>query len=323
MKIIKLRHPYQANEIPEDEVVLALGFFDGVHRGHQEVIGRAKNIADKNNLKLAVMTFNQHPSIVFKKLDPDQHKYLSTVSRKEELMDKIGVDYLYEVDFTSAFASLSPQDFVEQYIINLHAKTVVAGFDYTFGKKEVASMEHLPMYANNRFDIVVVEKQTLKEKKISSTRIRLALEIGDMAVANKLLGYTYATPGRVVHGDARGRLLGFPTANIEVENFVKLPRIGVYVVEILVGGQVYKGMASIGHNVTFEPNRPLTVEVYILDFSDDIYGEEVTVFWHDYLRGEEKFDSIDALIAQLKQDELDTVHFFEKKDYSTQVDELS
>ncbi|EDP67700.1 riboflavin biosynthesis protein RibF [Carnobacterium sp. AT7] len=323
MKIIKLRHPYQANEIPEDEVVLALGFFDGVHRGHQEVIGRAKNIADKNNLKLAVMTFNQHPSIVFKKLDPDQHKYLSTVSRKEELMDKIGVDYLYEVDFTSAFASLSPQDFVEQYIINLHAKTVVAGFDYTFGKKEVASMEHLPMYANNRFDIVVVEKQTLKEKKISSTRIRLALEIGDMAVANKLLGYTYATPGRVVHGDARGRLLGFPTANIEVENFVKLPRIGVYAVEILVGGQVYKGMASIGHNVTFEPNRPLTVEVYILDFSDDIYGEEVTVFWHDYLRGEEKFDSIDALIAQLKQDELDTVHFFEKKDYSTQVDELS
>lgn len=323
MKIIKLRHPYQANEIPEDEVVLALGFFDGVHRGHQEVIGRAKNIADKNNLKLAVMTFNQHPSIVFKKLDPDQHKYLSTVSRKEELMDKIGVDYLYEVDFTSAFASLSPQDFVEQYIINLHAKTVVAGFDYTFGKKEVASMEHLPMYANNRFDIVVVEKQTLKEKKISSTRIRLALEIGDMAVANKLLGYTYATPGRVVHGDARGRLLGFPTANIEVENFVKLPRIGVYAVEILVGGQVYKGMASIGHNVTFEPNRPLTVEVYILDFSNDIYGEEVTVFWHDYLRGEEKFDSIDALIAQLKQDELDTVHFFEKKDYSTQVDELS
>lgn len=323
MKIIKLRHPYQANEIPEDEVVLALGFFDGVHRGHQEVIGRAKNIADKNNLKLAVMTFNQHPSIVFKKLDPDQHKYLSTVSRKEELMDKIGVDYLYEVDFTSAFASLSPQDFVEQYIINLHAKTVVAGFDYTFGKKEVASMEHLPMYANNRFDIVVVEKQTLKEKKISSTRIRLALEIGDMAVANKLLGYTYATPGRVVHGDARGRLLGFPTANIEVENFVKLPRIGVYAVEILVGGQVYKGMASIGHNVTFEPNRPLTVEVYILDFSDDIYGEEVTVFWHDYLRGEEKFDSIDALIAQLKQDELDTVHFFEKKDYLTQVDELS
>lgn len=323
MEIIKLRHPYQANEIPEDEVVLALGFFDGVHRGHQEVIGRAKNIADKNNLKLAVMTFNQHPSIVFKKLDPDQHKYLSTVSRKEELMDKIGVDYLYEVDFTSAFASLSPQDFVEQYIINLHAKTVVAGFDYTFGKKEVASMEHLPMYANNRFDIVVVEKQTLKEKKISSTRIRLALEIGDMAVANKLLGYTYATPGRVVHGDARGRLLGFPTANIEVENFVKLPRIGVYAVEILVGGQVYKGMASIGHNVTFEPNRPLTVEVYILDFSDDIYGEEVTVFWHDYLRGEEKFDSIDALIAQLKQDELATVHFFEKKDYSTQVDELS
>lgn len=313
MEIIKLHHPYQVNEIPKDEVVLALGFFDGVHRGHQEVIGRAKSIAEKNKVKLAVMTFNQHPSIVFKKLNPDQHKYLSTVSRKEELMEKIGVDFLYEVDFTSAFASLAPQDFVDQYIVGLNAQTVVAGFDYTFGKKEVASMSHLPLYAKDRFEIEVVEKQTLQEEKISSTRIRLALEIGDMAVANKLLGYTYATPGRVVHGDARGRLLGFPTANIVVENFVKLPRTGVYAVEILVGGKMHKGMASIGYNVTFEPNRPLTVEVYILDFDDDIYGEEVTVFWYDYLRDEEKFDSIDALIAQLKQDEIDTAHFFEQK----------
>ncbi|MBT2731472.1 riboflavin biosynthesis protein RibF [Carnobacterium sp. ISL-102] len=318
MEIIKLHHPYLADEIPEDKVVLALGFFDGVHRGHQEVIFRAKSLADKNNLKLAVMTFNQHPSIVFKKLNSDQHKYLSTVSRKEELMEKIGVDYLYEVDFTSAFASLAPQDFVDQYIVGLHAQTVVAGFDYSFGKKEVASMVHLPKYANNRFEIVVVEKQTLREEKISSTRIRSALEVGDMPVANNLLGYIYATPGRVIHGDARGRLLGFPTANIEVENLVKLPRKGVYVVEIVVGGRTYKGMASIGHNVTFEPNRPLTVEVYILDFSADIYGEEVKVLWHDYLRDEKKFDSIDALIAQLKQDELDTAQFFEQTNKSNQ-----
>lgn len=113
-----------------------MGFFDGVHRGHQEVIGRARSIAEKDQLKLAVMTFNQHPSIVFQKLNPDHHKYLSTVSRKEELMEKIGVDFLYEVDFTSAFASLTPQDFVEQYIVGLHAQTVVAGFDYTFGKKK-------------------------------------------------------------------------------------------------------------------------------------------------------------------------------------------
>ncbi len=318
MEIIKLHHPYLADEIPEDKVVLALGFFDGVHRGHQEVIFRAKSLADKNNLKLAVMTFNQHPSIVFKKLNSDQHKYLSTVSRKEELMEKIGVDYLYEVDFTSAFASLAPQDFVDQYIVGLHAQTVVAGFDYSFGKKEVASMVHLPKYANNRFEIVVVEKQTLREEKISSTRIRSALEVGDMPVANNLLGYIYATPLRVIHGDARGRLLGFPTANIEVENLVKLPRKGVYVVEIVVGGRTYKGMASIGHNVTFEPNRPLTVEVYILDFSADIYGEEVKVLWHDYLRDEKKFDSIDALIAQLKQDELDTAQFFEQTNKSNQ-----
>ncbi|SEK80247.1 riboflavin kinase / FMN adenylyltransferase [Carnobacterium iners] len=311
MEIIKLRHPYMKSQIPSANVVLALGFFDGVHRGHQEVINQAKQLAVKNNHALAVMTFNQHPSIVFKKVAAEDMLYLSTVEKKEAIMADLGVDTLYEVEFTSSFASLDPQTFVDLYIVGLNAKVVVAGFDYTYGKKEIASMKHLPQYAENRFDIVVIEKQTTNDAKISSTRIRKAIDSGNVEEANDLLGYTYEATGRVIHGDARGRLLGFPTANIDVTKDIRLPTVGVYVVEILVGNERYQGMASIGHNITFEKSRPLTVEVYILDFNQNIYGEKVTVFWLHYLRSEWKFDSVEALITQLKKDEEDTRQFFQ------------
>lgn len=310
MQIIKLRHPYKKSQIPSANVVLALGFFDGVHRGHQEVINRAKQFAVKNNYKLAVMTFNQHPSIVFKKIAAEDMLYLSTTEKKEAMMASLGVDILYEIEFTSSFASLVPQSFVDLYIVDLNAKIVVAGFDYTYGKKEIASMEHLPQYSKNRFEIVVIEKQMTNDSKISSTRIRKAIDSGDMQEANRLLGYTYETPGCVIHGDARGRLLGFPTANINVTKDIQLPVVGVYVVEIMIGNVRYQGMASIGHNITFEASRPLTVEVYILDFNQDIYGEKVTVFWLHYLRDEWKFDSIEALIAQLQDDEQNTRNYF-------------
>jgi riboflavin kinase/FMN adenylyltransferase len=310
MEIIKLRHPYKKSQIPSVDVVLALGFFDGVHRGHREVINQAKKIALKEKYQLAVMTFNQHPSIVFKKIAAEDMLYLSTIEKKEAIMDQLGVDILYEVEFTSSFASLDPQSFVDSYIVDLNAKVAVAGFDYTYGKKEVASMEHLPQYAKKRFEIIVIEEQTTNDTKISSTRIRKALDSGDVKEANRLLGYTYEATGRVIHGDARGRLLGFPTANIDVSKDIRLPAVGVYVVEILIGTKRYQGMASIGHNITFETKRPLTVEVYILDFNQDIYGEKVTVFWLDYLRNEWKFNSVEALITQLKKDEQDTKSFF-------------
>lgn len=316
MEIIKIHHPYRKEQIPNEPVVLALGFFDGVHRGHRTVISKAKEIAEKKQVKLALMTFNQHPSIVFKKVDPEKITYLSTIKRKEEFMSDLGVDYLYEVDFTSAFASLPPQDFVEQYIVGLNAVTVVAGFDYTYGKKEVASMEHLPGYAQNRFDVVEVGKVTEEEEKISSTRIRKALKDGDVAEANHLLGYIYQTPGIVIHGDARGRKLGYPTANIDVPHGIALPKVGVYAVRLKVNDTWYDGMASIGYNITFEANRNLSVEVNIFDFNSSIYGEKVAVEWHEYIREEKKFPSVETLIQQLDKDEEDIRHYFKtlKKD---------
>ncbi len=261
-------------------------------------------------LKLALMTFNQHPSIVFQKVDPEKMQYLTSLPQKEAHMEQLGVDILYIIEFTSAFANLAPQVFVDEYMIGLHAKVVVAGFDYTYGKKEIANMALLPTYAEGRFEVVTVAQESFDEEKVSSTRIRSALQNGDMAQVNRLLGYIYEFEGTVVHGDARGRELGFPTANIKVKSTVRLPKEGVYVTEIKVGDKWYPSMGSIGHNDTFGQGRQLTVEIYILDFHQDIYGETVTIRWHHFLRDQVAFNGAQALIEQLKQDERDTEAFF-------------
>lgn len=312
MKIVPIRHPYRQEDIINEEVVMVLGFFDGVHRGHQKVIETGRKIADERGLKLAVMTFNQHPSIVFQKVLPENMKYLNSLDQKERLMEKNSVDILYVVDFTSAFAQLTPQEFVDQYLVGLHSKVAVSGFDYTYGQKNIANVELLPKYARNRFDVVTVEKEDCGGYKISSSRIREEMEKGNMAEVTKLLGYVYEIEGTVVHGDARGRLLGFPTANIKIKSTVRLPRVGVYAVEIEVGDKWYVAMGSIGHNDTFGDGRALTVEVYILNFHENIYGEQVRVRWNHYLRDQVKFNHVEKLITQLKQDEVDTAKYFSK-----------
>ena len=313
MKIIKLRHPYKQTEIPTEKVVLVLGFFDGVHRGHQKVIETGKKLAEENQLKLAVMTFNQHPSIVFQKLLPENMRYLTSLEQKERHMAELGVDYLYEVEFTSSFASLPPQTFVDQYIVDLHAEYAVSGFDYTYGPKDIADVKHLPGYAKGRFETITVPKEEDEGEKISSTRIRELMAQGNMEEVTNLLGYTYEIEGTVIHGDARGRLLGFPTANIKTKSTVRLPEEGVYVSELKVGDTWYPAMGSIGHNDTFGAGRELTVEVYILDFHRDIYGEQVAVRWNHLLREQVAFDGAEALIKQLEQDEVDTRAYFEKR----------
>ena len=310
MEIIEIHHPYAPDEIPSDHVVLALGFFDGVHRAHQKVINRGREEANKRGLKLAAMTFNHHPSIVFQKINPHEMRYLTTLEQKIEHMEALGVDYLYVVEFTSHFASLKPQAFVDQYMVGLNAEVVVAGFDYTYGPKDLATMAALPEYCQDRFEIIAVEKQMESELKIGSTEIRQFMALGDMENAARYLGYVYELSGIVVHGDKRGRLLGFPTANIKVSYMSRLPRKGVYAVKIRVADKWFLGMAQIGYNISFEQDRDLTIEVNILDFDQDIYGEQVDVQWYSYLSDEIKFDGIDGLIAQLEQDRADTREYF-------------
>lgn len=315
MKIIYLHYPYDKTIIPDDKVVLALGFFDGVHRGHQSVIRTAKDIANQNQIKLAAMTFNHHPSVVFDQRtnSPENSlSYITSVSRKAKLMEDLGVNILYVADFTSSFAKQSANQFIDNYIVGLNAETVVAGFDYTFGPIDKANMDILPTLAQGRFDVVKVEKLKVDGEKASSSRIRSLITIGNIDEANTLLGYPFETHGIVVHGEARGRTLGYPTANIiSSENQVVLG-IGIYVVEIKIGAEWHQGMASVGKNVTFGKNRKVTTEINILDFKREIYGEEVDIKWYNRIRGEEMFTSAEELVDQLQRDEVATRSFFKK-----------
>lgn len=310
MQVIHLHHPYDKTKIPKQDVVLVLGFFDGVHLGHQAVIKAGRKLADEKQLPLAVMTFNQKPSLIFKKAQAKDYWYLTTLRQRIQHMAELKVDLLYIVDFTSAFASLEPQKFVDLYLVGLHAKAVVAGFDYTYGRPGATSMAQLPDYAQGRFEVITVDCETADAKKISSSRIRHLLDKGEVAAANKLLGYTYETEGIVVHGDARGRQLGFPTANVRTDPEDYLPLGGVYAVQMLVQGKWQPGMAQIGYNVTFKTSHRMTIEVYLLDFKQEIYGEPVRVRWYEYFRGEVKFSGPAELVRQLKHDEARAKQYF-------------
>lgn len=304
MQIIKIHHPLDSSVVPAGSVVLAMGFFDGVHRGHQAVIRKAKEIARQKGLPLAVLTYDHLPKIVYRQYPVGGVHYLTPLPRKMELFEQLGVDRVYLTNLTSALSALSPQEFVDQYLAGFHAQVVVAGFDHTYGSDtSKANMAHLSEYAKGRFEVVTIDKQTLTDNhKVGSTKIRQLLDQGDVQQANEQLGYYYTTSGVVVHGFARGRTLGFPTANIAWPQLEWLPAVGVYAVQLRIGDQWYDGMASVGNNVTFGDNYAKTLEINLFDFHQEIYGENVKVRWVKHLRGEVKFNGADELVAQLKRD---------------------
>lgn len=296
----EIHYPFKLKQTSKS--VLAMGFFDGVHKGHQKVIETAKQKAKELNLPLYVLTYDPHPSVLFG--EQINYHLLSPNELRDEMLKNLGVDEVFVLNFTSRLAKLKPQEFTDEVIMQFNPKVVVAGFDHTYGSdKAEANMEKLADYAKDRFAVEVVDELANAQAKISSTAIRNALKTNDLKQANELLGYDYITTGIVVRGDARGRLLGYPTANIYNRNQQLLPAEGVYAVQIEIAKKRYAGMASIGRNITFEENRPITVEVNIFDFNDEIYGEKVKVYWQHFLRLEKKFDSVDDLIIQLKKDE--------------------
>lgn len=308
-KIIKLHYPLTDIIQPAQQVVV-MGFFDGVHLGHQAVILKGKQLADDLGLELAVLTYQPHPSVVFKMLS-EPLKYITTSDKKAQILFDLGVSKIYNMQFTSLLAALQPQEFVDEVLMKLNPAVVVAGFDHLYGSDhQSANMSLLDTYAKKRFKVEIVPEISDKNGKIGSTSIKRYLSEGNLTEVNNQLGRIYTTTGIVVHGEARGRKLGFPTANILTPELERLPGIGIYSVRISIADQWYLGMASIGRNVTFGDNRPLTVEINILNFDSAIYGEEVIIEWHHYLRGEVKYDGVDSLIAQLKKDKIDTYHYF-------------
>lgn len=323
MKLIQLKHPYQQDQLPNTPIVLALGFFDGVHLGHQDVIHRAKQEANHRGLPLVVMTFDRHPKILYTGIDADTVDYLSIIPRKEELMAQMGVDMLYVIEFSEEFGRQAPQIFVDDYIVAWQAEAVVAGFDYTYGPRDKANMQTLVDHAKGRFDVIEVPELSIDRAKVGSSAIIEELTDGSLLEANHSLGYPYQLWGEVVHGFKRGRQMGYPTANINIVPHQVIPKIGVYVTSICVDGRWYQSMTSVGYNVTFTTSQSLSIETYILDFDEMIYGENVRLRWHYYLRDEMKFDGMEGLIKQLDKDIVDTANYFETNPLSQQMEDLN
>lgn len=312
MKIVKLKEPYDKNAIVDSPIVLALGFFDGVHRGHQEVIKRAIEKGKSLGVKVAVMTFDRHPKIIFQNIDGEKFKYLTMLDEKLEHFKNLGVDIAYVVKFDENLAYLSPQDFIDKYVAGLHAICVVAGQDYTYGKHDIANMDTISDFAKGRFEIITVDHLQRNNQKISSTQIRKDLDSGNVEAANLLLGYQYENHGTVEHGFKRGRKIGFPTLNVSIPKNERILGEGVYAVKVKIDkdNSWYEGMASIGHNETFGDDLEKTVEINLFNFDKSVYGEKVIVKWYKFLREMVKFDSVEELIDQLNKDKRDTEVFF-------------
>lgn len=292
-------------------MTMALGFFDGVHKGHQKVIGTASEIAQKKNVKCAVMTFDPHPSVVLRS-DVQHVQYITPLKEKARLIAELNVDYFFVVHFTSEFANLLPQEFIDQYVIGLNVVHVVAGFDYTYGRMGKGTMETLPFHSRNQFDYTVVPKLSIGDEKISSTSIRKHIREGQVEKLVDLLGRYYTTSGIVVHGDKRGRTIGFPTANTAVDDAVFIPPVGVYTVRILVDSVWHLGVCNVGYKPTFkrEKDDSPSVEVHIFNFEEDIYGHEVVIEWHRPIRSEKKFSGIDELVRQIEKDKQSALQYF-------------
>lgn len=311
MQTIRLSHPHTVTHASPGGLSIALGYFDGVHRGHKEVISAAKRWAEKNGTKCAVMTFYPHPSKVLRK-NVKPVEPVTPLSDKIELIEELGADYLFVVDFTEDFAALEPQEFIDQYIISLNVKHVTAGFDFTYGKLGKGTMEAMPFHSRGQFTITTVSKQTDHDRKISSTLIREVIRNGDVSYASQLLGRPHFAKGVVIHGDKRGRTIGFPTANVELKEDCLIPPTGVYAVSMLLNGKEYNGVCNIGYKPTFYDEKSLkpSIEVHIFDFNQEIYDQNVKVYWHKRIRSEQKFNGVEELIAQISLDKKAAEDYF-------------
>jgi riboflavin kinase/FMN adenylyltransferase len=313
MELIHLTHPHQLKKEEIEPTVMALGYFDGVHLGHQKVIQTAKDIAKERGCKSAVMTFHPHPSVVLGKKEAHV-EYITPLSVKVQILEQMRIDILYVVKFDEAFASLLPQQFVDDYIIGLNVKHVVAGFDFTYGRLGKGTMETLPFHARGEFTQTMIEKVELHEEKVSSTLLRKMIREGSVKDIPAVLGRFYTIEGTVVHGDKRGRQIGFPTANVEVTDEFILPPIGVYAVRMKVNDTWYNGVCNIGYKPTFQKDETkLSVEVHLFGFNEDIYGKAVTVEWHMRIREEKKFNGIDELVAQISKDKARAEEYFQEQ----------
>ncbi len=293
--------------------VVTIGTFDGVHSGHKKVIARLKEIARKVDGETVIFTFYPHPRMV---LFPEENniRLLTTLDEKIALFEQAGIDHLIVFPFTREFSQLSYSDFVKQVLVDkIHTHHLVVGYDHKFGKNREGGYEFLQKCAAEYgFSIEKLDVLLINETNVSSTKIRKALDEGNIVKANRYLGYRFTLHGTVIEGQKLGRQIQFPTANVQSSDPYKIiPGHGVYTVLVRVNGQTYKGMLNIGSRPTVNTNADhRSIEVHILDFNENIYGKPIELLFFGKIRDEKKFTSLQALREQLEKDRVTTLSYF-------------
>ncbi len=302
-----LVHRTIENLPPFRNAVITIGTFDGVHEGHKKIIAALVTEAKAVNGESVIITFDPHPRKI---VDPDKPlQLINTLEEKTELLAKTGIDHLVIVPFTPGFAEQTAEQYIKDFLIdNFHPATIIIGYDHHFGKGRKGNYklleEKAPVF---NYKLLEIPKHILDEVGVSSTKIRNALLASDIETANKLLGYDFFFEGKVVEGDKLGRQLGYPTANLEYTDKEKIHLgHGVYAVYIEINSVVKKGMLSIGNRPTLLHSDE-KIEVNIFDWDEEIYGQTLRVVVKKYLRGQEKYDSLEELIRQLHKDKEDSL----------------
>ncbi len=286
--------------------IVTIGTFDGVHLGHQKIIKRLVDLKQKQGGETILFTFDPHPRKVLFPLQTDL-KLITTTKEKCELLKQFGIDHVLVFPFTKAFSQMHATEYISDIIVKgLKTKTLVIGYDHRFGSNREGSIDTLKELSGTyHFVVEEIPAQEINQLNISSTRIRKAIEEGDIQTANDFLGYPFFVTGVVVKGKQLGRTIGYPTANIFVEDQDKLiPKIGVYAVNVVVDDKRYKGMLNVGVNPTTDTDNAIKIEVNIFEFNEDIYGHDIKVEFVKWIRNEEKFANLEELKSALANDKI-------------------
>lgn len=293
---------------PVNGAVVTIGTFDGVHQGHRKIISGITELARQTGGESVILTFFPHPRMI---LHPEDQsiKLITTIAEKAELLEQLGVDHLIITPFSRDFSNQSPEEYIKHVLVEkIGTRKIVIGYDHRFGKDRTGGLEDLqrlgPLYG---FDVLEIPEQDINDVAVSSTRIRNALLGSDIATANAFLSYPFFLTGKVIRGDQIGRQLGFPTANIQPhESYKLIPGDGIFAVKVETTKGAFKGMAYIGQRPTIN-GVTRNIEVNMFDFDHDIYNQQVRMEFLHYIRGDIKFDSLDALKQQLAQDRIDVL----------------
>ncbi len=308
MKIYNSINSFQSTK----KTIITIGTFDGVHIGHQKIVEKLIENAKNRNAESAILTFFPHPRMVLQ--DQTEIRLLNTIDERISLLEKKGLDNLIIHPFDKAFSRLTAEEFVKEILVDqLNIEKIVIGYDHRFGRNRTANIDDLIEFGEKyNFEVEQISAQEIQEASVSSTKIRTALEEGNIALANQYLGYSSFLTGVVKEGKKLGRTIGFPTANLKIEeNYKLIPKEGVYIVESNLNGKKVYGMMNIGTNPTFNEGL-LSIEIHFLDFDADLYNQKIQISILEYLRAEQKFESVALLKAQLNIDKNHTLQYIAK-----------